>query len=86
MGDFGFCGRSIGFVILKGSTHNSKNSKEKFYFGDLVCYGKLCWRFVSIIVSSLSNFLSFNMCGLCFTLPILEQMSRELGVSSYVMC
>jgi hypothetical protein len=78
-----FCGRSIGFVILKGSTHNSKNSKGKFYFGDLVCYGKLCCRFVSIIVSSLSN---FNMCGLCFTLPILKQMSRELGVSSYVMC
>ncbi len=81
-----FCGRSIGFAILRGSTHNSKNSKGKFYFGDLVCYGKICWRFVLIIVSSLSNFLSFNMCGLCFTLPMWEQMSCELEVSSYAMC
>jgi len=76
-----FCGRSIGFVILGGSTHNKKNSKRKFYFGDLVCYGKL-----GNLFRSLFNFLSFNMCGLCFTLAMWEQMSCELGVSSYVMC
>ncbi len=81
-----FCGESIDFVILRGNTRNSKNCKGKFYFGDLVCYGKLCWQFVLIIVSSLSNFLSFNMCELCFTLPMWEQMSCELGVSSYLMC